>query len=180
MFFFEQCLANIKHQRLSLTNHNGTTTTTMVLLGGKRSLYDDFSYSHAVVHHSAHGNAYFLPWRSFSFSFFSSFLAPFFLLFFFPFCQADCIESMELPADNWLFVLLAQIAGLFTSSIFLSAITADIVVPHHTGTGRATMQTSSTHPSSRIRQSMGSVGREIVIPRIASSPRGPLLREISN
>lgn len=156
--FFEQCLANIKHQRLSLTNHNGTTTT-MVLLGGKRSLYDDFSYSHAVVHHSAHGNAYFLPWRSFFFS---------------------CIESMELPADNWLFVLLAQIAGLFTSSIFLSAITADIVVPHHTGTGRATMQTSSTHPSSRIRQSMGSVGREIVIPRIASSPRGPLPREISN
>lgn len=114
------------------------------------------------------------------FSFSSSDRAPFFLLFFFPFCQADCIESMELPADNWLFVLLAQIAGLFTSSIFLSAITADIVVPHHTGTGRATMQTSSTHPSSRIRQSMGSVGREIVIPRIASSPRGPLLREISN
>lgn len=117
----------------------------------------------------------------FSFSFSSSDRAPFFLLlFFFPFCQADCIESMELPADNWLFFLLAQIAGLFTSSIFLSAITADIVVPHHTGTGRATMQTSSTHPSSRIHPSMGSVGREIVIPRIASSPRGPLLREISN
>lgn len=179
MFFFEQCLANIKHQRLSLTNHNGTTTTTMVLLGGKRSLYDDFSYSHAVVHHSAHGNAYFLPWRSFFFFFFFS-RSLFSPIFFFPFCQADCIESMELPADNWLFFLLTQIAGLFTSSIFLSAITADIVVPHHTGTGRATMQTSSTHPSSRIRPSMGSVGREIVIPRIASSLRGPLLREISN
>lgn len=35
------------------------------MLEGKRSLYDDFSYSHASVEHSAHRNAYFLPWRAF-------------------------------------------------------------------------------------------------------------------
>jgi hypothetical protein len=35
------------------------------VLKGKRSLYDDFSYSHAVADHSAHRNAYFLPWRAF-------------------------------------------------------------------------------------------------------------------
>lgn len=84
MFFFEQCLANIKHQRLSLTNYNRTTTTTIVLLGGKRSLYNDFSYSHAVVHYSAYGNAYFLPWRSFFFFFFfsRSLFSPLFLFLF--------------------------------------------------------------------------------------------------
>lgn len=35
------------------------------MLEGKRSLYDDFSYSHASVEQSAHRNAYFLPWRAF-------------------------------------------------------------------------------------------------------------------
>lgn len=29
------------------------------MLEGKRGLYDDFSYSHAAVEHSAHRNAYF-------------------------------------------------------------------------------------------------------------------------
>ena len=38
------------------------------MLEGKRSLYDDFSYSHAAVEPSAHRNAYFLPWRAFIFS----------------------------------------------------------------------------------------------------------------
>ena len=36
------------------------------MLEGSRSLYDDFSFSHALVEHSAHGNPYFLPWRRFA------------------------------------------------------------------------------------------------------------------
>lgn len=40
-------------------------TENQTVLEGKRSLYDDFSYSHASVEHSAHRNAYFLPWRAF-------------------------------------------------------------------------------------------------------------------
>ncbi|KAJ5585863.1 Di-copper centre-containing protein [Penicillium hetheringtonii] len=51
-----KCLANIRHERLSLTRNK-------TVLEGKRSLYDDFSYSHASVEHSAHRNAYFLPWH---------------------------------------------------------------------------------------------------------------------
>lgn len=54
----EQCLASIRHQRLSLTRDHA-------VLEGERSLYDDFSYSHALTEHSAHRNAYFLPWRAF-------------------------------------------------------------------------------------------------------------------
>ena len=38
------------------------------MLEGKRSLYDDFSYTHASLEHSAHRNAYFLPWRAFHLS----------------------------------------------------------------------------------------------------------------
>lgn len=53
-----QCLASIRHERLSLTKDQ-------TVLEGKRSLYDDFSYSHASLEHSAHRNAYFLPWRAF-------------------------------------------------------------------------------------------------------------------
>jgi tyrosinase len=53
-----KCLASIRHERLSLT-------PDQTVLEGKRSLYDDFSYSHAAVEHSAHRNAYFLPWRAF-------------------------------------------------------------------------------------------------------------------
>ncbi|KAH3981818.1 hypothetical protein HBI70_152860 [Parastagonospora nodorum] len=51
-----KCLASISHERLSLTKNQ-------TMLEGKRSLYDDFSYSHALVEHSAHRNAYFLPWH---------------------------------------------------------------------------------------------------------------------
>ena len=51
------CLASIRHERLSLTKDQ-------TVLEGKRSLYDDFSYSHASTEHSAHKNAYFLPWRA--------------------------------------------------------------------------------------------------------------------
>ncbi|TQV92122.1 monooxygenase [Cordyceps javanica] len=51
-----KCLASIRHQRLSLTKNQ-------TVLEGKRSLYDDFSYSHASVVYSAHRNAYFLPWH---------------------------------------------------------------------------------------------------------------------
>ncbi|CAO2654359.1 Nn.00g110920.m01.CDS01 [Neocucurbitaria sp. VM-36] len=51
-----KCLASIRHERLSLTKNR-------TVLEGKRSLYDDFSYSHAAVEHSAHRNAYFLPWH---------------------------------------------------------------------------------------------------------------------
>ncbi|CRG89666.1 hypothetical protein PISL3812_06705 [Talaromyces islandicus] len=51
-----KCLASIRHERLSLTKNQ-------TVLGGKRSLYDDFSYTHASVDHSAHKNAYFLPWH---------------------------------------------------------------------------------------------------------------------
>jgi tyrosinase len=54
----EQCMANIRHERLSLTQNQ-------TVLEGKRSLYDDFSYSHASMEHSSHRNAYFLPWRAF-------------------------------------------------------------------------------------------------------------------
>ncbi|KAF2271289.1 uncharacterized protein EI97DRAFT_471308 [Westerdykella ornata] len=46
-----KCLASIRHERLSLTKDQ-------TVLEGKRSLYDDFSYSHALVEHSAHRNAY--------------------------------------------------------------------------------------------------------------------------
>lgn len=56
-----KCLASIRHERLSLT-------PDQTVLEGKRSLYDDFSYSHAAVEHSAHRNAYFLPWRAFPIS----------------------------------------------------------------------------------------------------------------
>ncbi|OOF92588.1 hypothetical protein ASPCADRAFT_153285, partial [Aspergillus carbonarius ITEM 5010] len=51
-----KCLAGIRHERLSLT-------PDQTVLEGKRSLYDDFSYAHAAVEHSAHRNAYFLPWH---------------------------------------------------------------------------------------------------------------------
>lgn len=51
-----KCLASIRHQRLSLTKDQ-------TVLEGKSSLYDDFSYSHASMEHSAHRNAYFLPWH---------------------------------------------------------------------------------------------------------------------
>ncbi|TPX18679.1 uncharacterized protein E0L32_002536 [Thyridium curvatum] len=52
-----KCLGSVRHERLSLTQDK-------TILEGKRSLYDDFSYSHAAVRHSAHRNAYFLPWRA--------------------------------------------------------------------------------------------------------------------
>ncbi|OHE92547.1 monooxygenase [Colletotrichum orchidophilum] len=51
-----KCLAGIRHQRLSFTPEQ-------TVLEGVRSLYDDFSYSHAVVEQSAHRNVYFLPWH---------------------------------------------------------------------------------------------------------------------
>ncbi|KAJ5382196.1 Di-copper centre-containing protein [Penicillium concentricum] len=51
-----KCLASIRHERLSFTKDQ-------TVLEGKGSLYDDFSYSHALVEHSAHRNAYFLPWH---------------------------------------------------------------------------------------------------------------------
>ncbi|EFW99235.1 tyrosinase [Grosmannia clavigera kw1407] len=51
-----KCLTSIHHERLSFT-------TNRTVLEGKRSLYDDFSYAHASLEHSAHGNAYFLPWH---------------------------------------------------------------------------------------------------------------------
>ena len=54
----EQCLASIRHERLSLTKDQ-------TVLEGKRSLYDDFSYSHASMERSSHRSAYFLPWRAF-------------------------------------------------------------------------------------------------------------------
>ncbi|KAF4124345.1 tyrosinase [Geosmithia morbida] len=52
-----KCLASIRHQRLSLSRDQS-------VLDGKRSLYDDFSYSHASLENSTHRNAYFLPWRT--------------------------------------------------------------------------------------------------------------------
>ncbi|KXH43499.1 hypothetical protein CSAL01_12853 [Colletotrichum salicis] len=51
-----KCLGSIRHQRLSFTPEQK-------VLEGMRSLYDDFSYSHAAVEHSAHRNVYFLPWH---------------------------------------------------------------------------------------------------------------------
>jgi tyrosinase len=57
-----KCLASIRHQRLSFTPEQR-------VLEGMRSLYDDFSYSHAAVEASAHRNVYFLPWRAFRPSF---------------------------------------------------------------------------------------------------------------
>ncbi|KAF1953771.1 tyrosinase [Byssothecium circinans] len=51
-----KCLAGIRHGRLSLTKNQ-------TVLEGKRSLYDDFSYSHASMENSSHRNAYFLPWH---------------------------------------------------------------------------------------------------------------------
>ncbi|KAG9258584.1 uncharacterized protein F5Z01DRAFT_203092 [Emericellopsis atlantica] len=51
-----KCLASIRHERLSFAKDH-------TVLEGKRSLYDDFSYTHALVEHSAHRNAYFLPWH---------------------------------------------------------------------------------------------------------------------
>ncbi|KAF5854741.1 hypothetical protein ETB97_012384 [Aspergillus alliaceus] len=48
--------SDIRHERLSLTQDQK-------VLEGKRSLYDDFSYTHASMEHSAHRNAYFLPWH---------------------------------------------------------------------------------------------------------------------
>ncbi|KAK1520758.1 monooxygenase [Colletotrichum costaricense] len=51
-----KCLGSIRHQRLSFTPEQ-------TVLEGMRSLYDDFSYSHAAVEHSAHRNVYFLPWH---------------------------------------------------------------------------------------------------------------------
>ncbi|KAF3798337.1 Tyrosinase ustQ [Colletotrichum gloeosporioides] len=61
-----KCLAGIRHERLSFS-------PDQTVLEGKKSLYDDFSYSHAAVEHSAHRNAYFLPWhRWFTYLFDSS------------------------------------------------------------------------------------------------------------
>ncbi|KAF9002918.1 tyrosinase [Cyathus striatus] len=51
-----KCLASISHSRLSYT-------TQGELLRGSHSLYDDFSFAHAAMEHSAHENPYFLPWH---------------------------------------------------------------------------------------------------------------------
>ena len=52
-----QCLASIRHQRLSFTAQGER-------LPGANSLYDDFAFTHNALDHSAHQNAYFLPWRA--------------------------------------------------------------------------------------------------------------------
>lgn len=95
------------------------------MLPGKRSLYDDFSYSHASVEHSAHNNAYFLPWR-----------------------------ALFLPAPGPM-LTLAQTAGSPTCSTMLSAATVDITGRRHTGTGHMITQICSTRRSLRNRLSMG-------------------------
>lgn len=58
----EQCLASIRHERLAFVE--GQT-----VIEGKKSLYDDFSYSHALVALKTHRNPYFLPWRTPVFAF---------------------------------------------------------------------------------------------------------------
>ncbi|PPQ91125.1 hypothetical protein CVT25_013263 [Psilocybe cyanescens] len=51
-----KCLGSIKHRRLSHIAQD-------VLLDGKHSIYDDFSYAHNAMQKSAHSNPYFLPWH---------------------------------------------------------------------------------------------------------------------
>ncbi|PQK11381.1 hypothetical protein BB8028_0003g00070 [Beauveria bassiana] len=90
-----KCLASIRHERLSFTKDQR-------VLKGKRSLYDDFSYSHASVEQSAHGNAYFLPWhRWFTYLFDTS-------------LRHTCGYSGPTPYWDW----SRDHADLFGSSVF--------------------------------------------------------------
>ena len=138
----EQCLASIRHERLSLTKDQ-------TVLEGKRSLYDDFSYSHASMERSSHRSAYFLPWRAFQ-----PFLSP----------------SRSFPEHmlTW-----PQTAGSSTYSTPPFARAAGTAGQHHTGTGRAITQICSTHQSSRTRPNTGWAGPETAVPpprRTVSSP----------
>jgi len=55
-----QCLASMRHQRLSFAAENAVTQ-------GTHSLYDDFAFAHAEEDKTAHANSHFLAWRESSF-----------------------------------------------------------------------------------------------------------------
>ncbi|KAL0955841.1 hypothetical protein HGRIS_002043 [Hohenbuehelia grisea] len=54
-----KCLANIRHERLSLSLHGEYISPDKV----RPSLYDDFAYAHATAERAAHITPYFLPWH---------------------------------------------------------------------------------------------------------------------
>ena len=139
-----QCLASIRHQRLSLAKDQ-------TVLEGKRSLYDDFSYSHALMEPSSHRSAYFLPWRASR-----PFLSP----------------SRSFPRAHA--YVAPQTAGSSTYSTPPSARAAGTTGRHHTGTGRAITQTCSTRPSSRIRPNTGWAGQETAVPPPRPTASSPL------
>ncbi|PSN60132.1 monooxygenase-like protein [Corynespora cassiicola Philippines] len=90
-----KCLAGIRHERLSFTKNQ-------TVLPGKKSLYDDFSYSHAAVDHSAHRNAYFLPWHRWFTHLFDTSL------------RQTCSYSGPTPYWDWSY----DHADLFNSPVF--------------------------------------------------------------
>ncbi|EJT97271.1 Di-copper centre-containing protein [Dacryopinax primogenitus] len=90
-----KCLGNIRHPRLSFT-------PDQTVLHGDHSLYDDFSYAHAVMDSTAHFKPYFLPWHRWFLHLFDSKL------------RSTCAYTGPTPFWDW----SQDHADLFHSPVF--------------------------------------------------------------